>query len=237
MHQFHFLRHLVWAVGMISMTSGLASTVSASGSPCAPNVPCGQVAYVEEQPTSWVFARSTYTHDPETGARVAQYMRTRPVEPLEDERLVTSRYRRSQTNLRGTDGSNDSYYEVQNWGNGRGGLDAEWERFHNAWKESYLTGSYFNSPGNNGGWGNGGWNGGWGNGGWNNGGWGWGNGSFPGGGWPQQGWPPQGGPPPFGPPPGGAPQNGPWSGNGPQSNWQQGGNHHGGQQNQHDHND
>ena len=35
-------------------------------------------------------------------------------------------------------GSFDTYYEVQAWGNGRGGIDAEWERFHDAWKESYL---------------------------------------------------------------------------------------------------
>lgn len=254
MNLLYSLRHLVLTASAVSIIHTLPSSVGASGSPCAAEMPCAQAVYVEERPTSWVFARSTYTHDPETGARVAQYMRTRPVEPLEDERLVTSRYRRSQTNLRGTDGSNDSYYEVQNWGNGRGGLDSEWERFHNAWKESYLTGSYFNSPGNNGwnngGWGNGGWNhggwnGGWGNnGGWNNGGWGnggWNNGPFPGGGgWPQQGGPPPGGPPPFGPPQGGPPQNGPWNNNGPQANWQQGGNHHGGnggQQNQHDHND
>jgi hypothetical protein len=75
---------------------------------------------------------------------VAQYMRTPPVEPLDDPRLVTSRYRRSRTNLRGAQGSNDTYYEVQAWGNGRGGIDAEWERFHDAWKESYLQGGYYN---------------------------------------------------------------------------------------------
>ncbi|HVT26510.1 MAG TPA: hypothetical protein VHE81_00695, partial [Lacipirellulaceae bacterium] len=54
---------------------------------------------------SWVFMRSTYTHDPLTGARVAQYQRLPAIEPLEDERLVTSRYHRTQTNLRGTSGS------------------------------------------------------------------------------------------------------------------------------------
>ena len=53
----------------------------------------------------------------------------------------------SRTNLRGTDGSIDTYYEVQAWGNGRGGIDAEWERFHDAWKESYLQNGYFNNHG------------------------------------------------------------------------------------------
>jgi hypothetical protein len=100
----------------------------------------------DEQP-SWIFRRSTYTHDPETGARVAQYQRLPAIEPLEDERLVTSRYHRTQTNLRGTAGSSESYYDVQAWGNGRGGIDAEWERFHNAWKESYLQGGFYNKQG------------------------------------------------------------------------------------------
>jgi hypothetical protein len=108
--------------------------------------PCAAVAYPypENEGPSWIFRPSTYTHDPYTGARVAQYMRTPPVEPLEDERAITSRYRRSRTNLRGTDGSFDTYYEVQAWGNGRGGIDAEWERFHNAWKESYLQNGFYN---------------------------------------------------------------------------------------------
>jgi hypothetical protein len=151
----------------------------------------------DEAPPSWVFRRSTYTHDPTTGARVAQYQRIAPVEPLEDERNVTSRYRRSRTNLRGTDGSIDSYYEVQAWGNGRGGPDAEWERFHDAWKESYLQGGYYNGPAYGGypgpyGYGNG---------------FGPGYGYGPGNGFPGNGFP--GGP-------------GGWNGNGP-GNWNGGG--------------
>ncbi len=97
------------------------------------------------EPVSWVFDRSTYSHDPATGDRVAQYSRIAPVEELPDPRLVTSGYRRTRTNIRGADGSIDSYYQVQSYGNGRGGLDAEWERFHDAWQQSYLSGGYFNS--------------------------------------------------------------------------------------------
>lgn len=95
------------------------------------------------QSTSWIFDRSTFTHDPETGARVAQYMRTPPVQPLADQRAVTSSYRRTRTNIRGLDGSSDTSYQVQQWGNDRGGIDAQWERFHDAWKESYLSGGYY----------------------------------------------------------------------------------------------
>jgi hypothetical protein len=137
---------------------------------------------------SWVFAPSTYTHDPMTGARVAQYARKTPVEPLEDERNVTSSYRRTQTNLRGADGSTDTYYQVQAWGNGRGGLDAEWERFHDAWKESVLSGGYYSGQSGPYGYGTGYGNGpgyGYGNPGY--GGWGQGNGG-PGYGGPSQGW-------------------------------------------------
>jgi len=131
----------------------VASVVEAHAAPCprcgaAIGPPAEHACYADddEQP-SWIFRRSTYTHDPETGARVAQYQRLPAIEPLEDERLVTSRYHRTQTNLRGTAGSSESYYDVQAWGNGRGGIDAEWERFHNAWKESYLQGSFYNQQG------------------------------------------------------------------------------------------
>jgi hypothetical protein len=81
-----------------------------------------------------------------TGARVAQYERIPPVEPLEDERNVTSVYHRTHTILRGADGSTEQYYQVQNWGNGRGGLDAEWERVNDAWQQAYITGGYYSYP-------------------------------------------------------------------------------------------
>jgi hypothetical protein len=129
----------------IALAIGLSSIASAQVMPCAGDAPC-RVVYYQREPAqpSWIFAPSTYTHDPLTGARVAQYMRTPPVEPLDDPRWVTSRYRRVRTNLRGPDGSQDSTYDVQNVSNGHGGLDAEWERFHDAWKESYLTGGFYN---------------------------------------------------------------------------------------------
>jgi hypothetical protein len=159
--------NLLSPLGAIALAIGVCSIASAQVAPCGTDAPCGGVFYQREpaQP-SWVFARSTYTHDPVTGARVAQYMRKPPVEPLDDPRMITSRYRRIRTNLRGTDGSIDSTYETQNWGNGRGGLDSEWERFHDAWKESYLTGGYYNqSPGYGGGFPGGGYGGGYPNGG------------------------------------------------------------------------
>lgn len=98
---------------------------------------------------SWIFAPSRYTHDPATGARVAQYEEKAPVEALPDQRAVTSGYVRKRTVQRGPDGSAATYYQVQNYGNGRGGMDAEWERFHDAWRGSTVAGGQFGVfPGN-----------------------------------------------------------------------------------------
>jgi hypothetical protein len=203
---------------VIALAIGCSSIVSAQDAPCAPDAPCGGVVYYQREPVqpSWIFARSTYSHDLYTGARVAQYMRIPPVEPLDDPRIVTSRYRRVRTNQRGPDGSYDTTYDVQNLGNGRGGLDAEWQNFHDAWKESFLTGGFYNqqNPGFGGnfpgfGFGNG----------FQHGGHGFPN-NFPnngfghGGPMPGHGFPPGHGMPPHG---------GPWGGNGPHG----GGKHHG----------
>ena len=105
------------------------------------------LAYAAPMPVhqvdSWVFAPSRYTHDPDTGARVAQYEQKAAVEPLPDQRAVTSGYVRTRTVLRGADGSVNTRYQVQNYGNGRGGMDAEWERFHDAWRGSTVAGGQF----------------------------------------------------------------------------------------------
>ncbi len=101
-----------------------------------------QVTY-QRTPASWVFARSRYSHDPTTGARVGQFAQVDPVEPLPDPRDVTSGYSRTRTVLRGPDGGVNTTYRVQSFGNGRGGLDAEFERFHDAWRGSTIDGSGF----------------------------------------------------------------------------------------------
>jgi len=130
------------------------------------------------QADSWIFARARYTNDPETGARVAQYEGKPPVEPLPDQRAVSSGYARSRTVLRGADGSVDTYYRVQNYGNGRGGIDAEWERFHDAWRGSTIAGGNFYGGYPPYGYGYGGYPGG-----------GYPGGGYPGGGYPGGGYP------------------------------------------------
>jgi hypothetical protein len=109
--------------------------------PCLPAL--ATAAPFVPQADSWVFARGRYTHDQATGARVAQYDQIAPVEPLPDQRLVTSGYSRTRTVVRGADGSASTYYRVENYGNGRGGMDAEWERFHDAWRGSTQAGGNY----------------------------------------------------------------------------------------------
>jgi len=65
------------------------------------------------------------------------------IEPLPDLRQVTSGYFRSRTVLRGADGSTDTTYRVQSYGNGRGGMDAQWERFHDAWRGATVGGGRY----------------------------------------------------------------------------------------------
>lgn len=178
----------VWRLVLAAaVVAAFMLTRASAATPCPASAPCDQPApkvFLVSQPTteSWVFARSRYTHDPETGSRVAQYAMKPPIEPLDDPRLVTSGYSRTRTVLRGSDGSVDTHYRVTNFGNGRGGMDAEWERFHDAWRGSTVAGGqsqvFFPQTGPWGGWGGGGWGGNWAGGswgpGWNQGG-GWGN--------------------------------------------------------------
>ena len=104
---------------------------------------------------SWVFKRSTFTNDPVTGARVGQYARKDAVEPLDDQRLVTSSYRRTRTVNNGRDGSMDTSYQVQAWGDGGGELGAQWQMFNDVWKEAILSGSFYNNEQAFGPWGSG----------------------------------------------------------------------------------
>jgi hypothetical protein len=227
---------LVLALSAATCICCILSQASASEVCCAPM----DAVYVSEpvvvaetsSAPSWVFRRSTFTNDPATGARVAQYMRKPPVEPLADQRDVTSSYRRTRTNIQGRSGSYDTSYQVQAWGNGRGGLDAEWQMFNDVWQDSVLAGSYYNSnqyygPPRGGPWQNGPWqNGPQQDGPWQGGNWQGGPGYGPGGpGWNQSY--PQG--PPNNWNQGNAPYNG---GNGSQMHWPHDGN--GGQPQQHD---
>ncbi|HMO86682.1 MAG TPA: hypothetical protein PKC18_17350, partial [Lacipirellulaceae bacterium] len=157
---------LILAAAVIALA--ISRRAEAQGRPCAP--PALVTFVAESAGESWVFRRSRYSHDPDTGARVAQYALKPPIEPLDDPRLGTSGYSRTRTVLRGVDGSVDTYYRVQSYGNGRGGMDAEWERFHDAWRGSTVAGGAYQvlpGFGAGGGWGVSGWGGqGWGGQGW-----------------------------------------------------------------------
>ncbi len=88
--------------------------------------------------STWFFQPGRYTHHPVTGDRVAQYATPPPVQALPDNSDNVSGYRRTRVRQRGADGTIDTYYRVESFGNGRGGLDAEWERFYDAERKGYL---------------------------------------------------------------------------------------------------
>jgi hypothetical protein len=67
---------------------------------------------------SWLFRPSTYSHDPLSGYRVAQYRPEKPAEPLYDDTYLQSGYRHVRAGLRGADGSHDYLHVVQTWGAG-----------------------------------------------------------------------------------------------------------------------
>src|SRR5262245_6645239 len=84
------LRLIAAAIGSVFTAPLFAAQSLADVTPDEMCVPCVTDVCVEDNaPPSWIFRHSTYSHDPMTGARVAQYMRTPPVEPLDDERNVT----------------------------------------------------------------------------------------------------------------------------------------------------
>src|ERR1044072_3293485 len=96
----------------IALAMSFASVVFARELPCTRCAipPAPRAVFVceeEDEQPSWIFSRSTYTHNPYTGPLVPSSQRLPATEPLDDERLVTSRYHRNQTNLRGTGGSTE----------------------------------------------------------------------------------------------------------------------------------
>jgi len=97
-------------------------------------------AHAEE--SSWIFRQGRYSHDRRTGDRVIQYAPAPPIAALPDSRPYSSGYRRSRTVQRGADGTVTEYTHVDNWGNDRGGLDAQWERFNRVWQNSELQGGF-----------------------------------------------------------------------------------------------
>jgi len=123
---------LFWKLVLAAVLATFALIGKARASDCGCGPTCTHVVVVKAEPASWIFAPGRYTHDPDTGVRVAQYQRTRAIEPLDDPRDVTSVYDRKRTVQRGADGSVNTYYRVRSYGNGLGGLDAEWERLHDA---------------------------------------------------------------------------------------------------------
>jgi len=86
----------------------------------------------------WIFKRSTYSHDPVTGARIDQYAAKKPAFAPADPTYLQSGYRHIRSSIRGAHGSADRLHLVQTWGAG----DAirpygEWQRPYRAGATPY----------------------------------------------------------------------------------------------------
>jgi hypothetical protein len=64
----------------------------------------------------WIFAPSTYSHDPESGQRIAQYAPIPPVYTAPRSGYVESGYRHFRSSIRGAYGSADHLHLVEEWG-------------------------------------------------------------------------------------------------------------------------
>ncbi len=77
---------------------------------------------------SWIFRRSSFTHDPATGDRVVQFARPKPLRPPGDGTYQQSAYRHYRSTIR-AGSSADHMHVVQTWGEGeRIRPYGEWER-------------------------------------------------------------------------------------------------------------
>jgi hypothetical protein len=92
--------------------------------------------YCEElEAPSWVFRASYFSHEPESGVRVVQYM-PEPTSYLRDDpTYLESAYRHNQIFLRGAGGTIDRLHIVQTWGNG------EFLRPYGEWEFPYRAGA------------------------------------------------------------------------------------------------
>ncbi len=84
---------------------------------------------------SWIFRSSHYSHDPETGQRVAQYAPKQAAYRTVDPTYVQSGYRHSRSTLRGVGGSVDRRHIVETWGAG------EMIRPYGEWQYPYRAGA------------------------------------------------------------------------------------------------
>jgi hypothetical protein len=84
---------------------------------CPPPSDATFLCATSEGSDSWQFRPSYYSHDPNSGERVAQYQPLPNVYRPEDPTYMVSGYRHNQTIMRGADGSADWMHVVETWGN------------------------------------------------------------------------------------------------------------------------
>ena len=106
---------MIRPLALIALTIVLPATIATSASPAAA--------------ASWIFRRSTYTHDPVSGERVHQYAAKEPAYARVDPTYKQSGYRHNRMSIRGLGGSADRLHIVDSWGEGESLRPyGEWQR-------------------------------------------------------------------------------------------------------------
>ena len=96
---------------------------------------------------SWMFEPSTYSHDPQTGERVVQYVAKPPVCGPSDPTYEQSAYIHKRTALRGVGGSVERRHYVETWGAGEAIRPyGEWQRPFRAGATPYGPWGNANGP-------------------------------------------------------------------------------------------
>ena len=87
--------------------------------------------------TSWIFRRSSFTHHPATGDRVAQFAPKKTPYTLNDGTYRQSAYRHNRSTIR-AGGSADRMHIVETWGEGQAVRPyGEWQRPYRAGATPY----------------------------------------------------------------------------------------------------
>jgi hypothetical protein len=103
-----------WHLAVLGCLTILAAiTTARAGCDC-------QVAVCrsDQEETSWIFRPSYFSHDPDTGQRVAQYEPERTSYYRDDPTYMESGYRHYEYEIYGPGGAADHLHVVQTWGLG-----------------------------------------------------------------------------------------------------------------------
>jgi hypothetical protein len=132
-HQALIAALAAWTMVVLMAALAFGGDTPGCGRPPAPER--RTVCQDDSEGPSCIFRRSYFTHDPETGQRVAQYQAEQTTYVREDPTYQESGFRHQEVYIRGADGSWDHEHVVKTWG------DGENMRPYGEWEFPYRAGA------------------------------------------------------------------------------------------------